>query len=75
LALLTAKSGDKLRRIKRKLGVGSAKLPAGTPGRRPEIGVFGLFSQINIFGEFHTVCQYLAQINVTVRRISYILTK
>jgi hypothetical protein len=57
LALSTAKSGTKLRRIRQKLGVGSAELPAGTPGRRPEIGVFGLFLQINI----------------TVRRISYSL--
>jgi hypothetical protein len=56
--------------------VGSAKLPAGTPGRRPEITVFGLFLQINVqFGDFHTVCQHLDQINVTVRRISYSLTK
>jgi hypothetical protein len=76
LAPPTAKSGAKLRRIGRKLGVGSAELPAGTPGRRPEIAVFGLFLQINVqFGEFHTVCQYLAQINVTVQRILYSLTK
>jgi hypothetical protein len=55
LALPTAKSDAKLCRIGRKLGVGSAELPAGTPGRRPEIGVFGLFLKIN----------------VTVQRISY----
>jgi hypothetical protein len=57
LASPTAKSGDKLRRIGRKLGVESAELPGGTPGRHPEIGIFGLFLQIN----------------VTVRRISYSL--
>jgi hypothetical protein len=57
LASPTVKSGDKSRRIGRKLGVGSAELPAGTPGRRPEIGVFGLFLQID----------------VSVRRISYSL--
>jgi hypothetical protein len=57
LALPTAKSGAKLHRIGRKLDVESAELPAGTLGRRPEIGVFGLFLQIN----------------VTVRRISYSL--
>jgi hypothetical protein len=54
-----AKSDAKLRWIRRKLGVGSAELSAGTLGRRLEIVVFGLFLQIN----------------VTVRRISYILTK
>jgi hypothetical protein len=76
LALSTVKFGAKLRRIGRKLDVGSTELPAGIPGRRPEIAVFGLFLQINVqFGEFHTVCQHLAQINVTVRRISYSLTK
>jgi hypothetical protein len=48
LAPPTAKSGDKSRRIGRKLGVGSAELPVGTPGRRPEIGVFGLFLQIDV---------------------------
>jgi hypothetical protein len=48
LASLTAKSGDKSRQIGRNLGVGSAELPAGTPARRPEIGVFGLFLQIDI---------------------------
>jgi hypothetical protein len=37
-----------MRRIGRKLGVGSAELPAGTPERRPEIGVFSLFLQISI---------------------------
>jgi hypothetical protein len=57
LAPPTAKSGGKLRWIGRKLGVGSAELPAGTPGRRPEIAVFGLFLQID----------------VPVRRISYSL--
>jgi hypothetical protein len=57
LALFTAKSGAKLRRIEQKLGVGSAELSAGTLGRRPEIDIFGLFLQIN----------------VTVRRISYSL--
>jgi hypothetical protein len=57
LALPTAKSDAKLRRIGQKLGVGSTELPVGTPGRRPEIGVFGLFLQIN----------------VTVQRFSYIL--
>jgi hypothetical protein len=57
LAFPTAKSNGKLRRIGRKLRVGSAELPAGTPGRRPEIGVFGLFLQID----------------VPVRRISYSL--
>jgi hypothetical protein len=57
LALPTAKSGAKLRQIGRKLGVGSAELPAGTPGRHPEISIFGLFLQIN----------------VTVRQISYSL--
>jgi hypothetical protein len=56
--------------------MGSAEFPASTPGRRPEIAVFGLFLQINVqFGKFHIVCQHLAQINVTVRRISYSLTK
>jgi hypothetical protein len=44
----TAKSGDKSRRIGRKSDVGSAELPAGTPARRPEIGVFGLFLQIDV---------------------------
>jgi hypothetical protein len=43
-----AKSGGKLRRIGRKLGVGNAELPAGTPGRCPEIAVFGLFLQIDV---------------------------
>jgi hypothetical protein len=76
LAPPTAKSGSKLRRIGQKLGVRSAELPAGTLERRPEIAVFGLFLQINVqFGEFHTVCQYLAKINVTVQQISYSLTK
>jgi hypothetical protein len=42
LALPTAKFGGKLRRIGQKLGVRSAELPAGTPGRRPEISVFWL---------------------------------
>jgi hypothetical protein len=56
--------------------VESAELPVGTLERRPEIAVFGLSLQINVqFGEFHTVCQHLAQINVTVQRISYSLTK
>jgi hypothetical protein len=45
---LTAKSGDKSRRIGRKLGVENAELPAGTPARRPKIGVFGLFLQIDV---------------------------
>jgi hypothetical protein len=54
----TAKSSDKSRRIGRKSGVGSTELPADTPGRRPEIGVFGLFLQID----------------VPVRRISYSLS-
>jgi hypothetical protein len=48
LALSTAKFGDKSRRIGRKLGVGSAKLPAGTPKRRPKSSVFGLFLQIDV---------------------------
>jgi hypothetical protein len=39
---------SKLRRIGRKLGVGSAELSVTTPGRRPEIGVFGLFLKINV---------------------------
>jgi hypothetical protein len=43
-----AKFGAKLRRIRQKLSVGSAELPAGTPGRRPKIGVFGLFLEINV---------------------------
>jgi hypothetical protein len=53
----TVKSGDKSRRIGQKSDVGSVKLPAGTPGRRPEIGIFDLFLQID----------------VPVRRISYSL--
>jgi hypothetical protein len=57
LAPPTAKSGDKSRRIGRKLGVGSDELPAGTPAKRSEIGVFGFFLQID----------------VPVRRISYSL--
>jgi hypothetical protein len=48
LAPPTAKSGDKSRWIGRKLGVGSAELPAGTPARRPEIGIFGLFLEIDV---------------------------
>jgi hypothetical protein len=77
LALVTAKSGAKLRRIGRKLGVESAELPAGNPGGRPEIGAFGLFLQINVTVQriSYTVCQHLAQINVTVWRISYSLIK
>jgi hypothetical protein len=47
LAPLTAKFDDKSRWIGQKLGVGSAKLPAGTPGKRPKIGIFGLFLQID----------------------------
>jgi hypothetical protein len=43
LALSMVKSGAKLHRIGRKLGVGSAELSAGTPGRRPEIGVLAYF--------------------------------
>jgi hypothetical protein len=57
LAPSTVKSGDKSRRIGQKLGVGSAELPAGTPARRPKIGIFGLFLQID----------------VSIRRISYSL--
>jgi hypothetical protein len=57
LAPPTAKSDSKFCRIGQKLGVGSAELPAGTPERRPEITVFGLFLQID----------------VPVRRISYSL--
>jgi hypothetical protein len=48
LAPPTVKSGDKSRQIRRKSDVGSAELPAGTPARRPEIGVFGLFLQIDV---------------------------
>jgi hypothetical protein len=48
LAPPTAKSSDKSRWIGRKLGLGSTELPAGTPGRRPKIGVFGLFLQIDV---------------------------
>jgi hypothetical protein len=44
----TAEFGDNSRRIGRKSGVGSTELPAGTPARRPEIGVFGLFLQIDV---------------------------
>jgi hypothetical protein len=54
---LTAEFGDNSRRIERKSGVGNAELLAGTPARRPEIGVFGLFLQID----------------VPIRRISYSL--
>jgi hypothetical protein len=43
LAPPTAKSDDKSRRIGRKLGVESAELSAGTPARRPEIGVLAYF--------------------------------
>jgi hypothetical protein len=39
----TVNSGDKLRWIGRKLGVGSAELPASTPARHPEIGIFDFF--------------------------------
>jgi hypothetical protein len=45
LAPPTTKSAGKLHRIGQKLGVGSAELPAGTTGRRPEIAIFGLFLQ------------------------------
>jgi hypothetical protein len=85
LALSTAKSGAKLHQIRRKLGVGSAEFPAGTPGRRSEIGIFGLLLQINVtvwliftnkryslanFWLIFTNKRYsLAQINVTVRQI------
>jgi hypothetical protein len=48
LAPPTAKSGDKSCQIGQKLGVGSAELPVGTPARRPEIGIFGLFLQIDV---------------------------
>jgi hypothetical protein len=48
LAPPTAKSGDKSRRIGQNLGMGSAELLAGTPARRPEIGVFGFFLQIDV---------------------------
>jgi hypothetical protein len=43
-----AKFGDKSRRIGQKSGVGSAELSAGTPARRPKIGGFGLFLQIDV---------------------------
>jgi hypothetical protein len=56
--------------------VRSTELPAGTSGRRPEIAVFGLFLQIDVpIWRIYTVCQHLAQINLTVRRISYSLIK
>jgi hypothetical protein len=53
----TGKSGDKSHWIGQKLGMGSAELPAGTPARRLEISIFGLFLHIDVL----------------VRRISYSL--
>jgi hypothetical protein len=44
----TAKSDDKSRRIGRKSDVGSVELSAGTPDRRPKIGGFSLFLQIEV---------------------------
>jgi hypothetical protein len=50
--------------------MGSAKLPAGTPGKRLEIGVFGLFLQINVtvwqISSSLPVFGLFLQINVTV---------
>jgi hypothetical protein len=63
---LRPKSGDKKRRMRPNFGVESAKLPAVSPDRRLEIGVFvsnkfTVLRILPIFGLF-------LQINVTVQQ-------